>query len=100
MNKKELSVAVAEKAEISHKEAGCIIDAAFEAIKAAVAAGEDVRIFGFGSFVPRKRAKRKVRNPQNGKAITVAAKTVPAFRAAKAFKEAVDVKPAKRGKKK
>ncbi|HIQ88376.1 TPA: HU family DNA-binding protein, partial [Candidatus Galligastranaerophilus faecipullorum] len=51
--------------------------------------GEKVTLVGFGTFEARKRAARTGRNPQTGKEIKIAAKTVPAFSAGKKFKELV-----------
>ena len=49
-------------------------------------------ISGFGNFEIRKRAAREGRNPRTGKAITIKASTVPAFRAGKALKDLVNRK--------
>ena len=46
-------------------------------------------MIGFGNFEVRKRAARTGRNPQTGKEIKIAATKVPAFKAGKAFKDAV-----------
>ncbi|MBR4908334.1 MAG: HU family DNA-binding protein [Acidaminococcaceae bacterium] len=43
----------------------------------------------------RKHTARTSKNPQSGKDIKVATATVPAFKAGKAFKDAVNVKSAK-----
>ena len=99
MNKKELVLAVAEKAGLEKKQAEAAVKAFLEAVVETVAKKEEVRLVGFGSFAARDRAKRKAKNPQTGKAITIPARTVPAFHAGKAFKEAVNVKPAKKKKK-
>jgi DNA-binding protein HU-beta len=89
MNKGELVDAIAAKAEITKKEADAILTATIDVIMDAVAAGEKVTLVGFGSFEPRERAAREGRNPQTGKAITIAATTVPAFSAGKQFKDLV-----------
>ena len=52
-------------------------------------------LIGFGTFEARARAARTGKNPQTGKPIKIAAATVPAFKAGKAFKDAVN-KPAKK----
>ena len=65
-----------------------------ETIEKTVAKGKKVTLVGFGTFEARKRAARTGRNPQTGKEIKIAAKTVPAFSAGKKFKEAVDGKVA------
>ena len=44
-------------------------------------------ISGFGNFEIRRRAARQGRNPRTGKAITIKASTVPAFRAGRALKD-------------
>lgn len=55
----------------------------------ALARGEDVRIPGLGVFKVAERAPRKCINPQTGKKMSVPAKRVPTFSAAKALKDAV-----------
>ena len=89
MNKGELIDAVAEKAEVSKKDADAIVTATVEAIMAAVASGEKVALVGFGSFEPRDRKAREGRNPQTGKSLNIPATTVPAFSAGKGFKQLV-----------
>ena len=89
MNKEELVKAVAQGAKLSQKETAEIISAAMETIQKTVAKGKKVTLVGFGTFEARKRAARTGRNPQTGKEIKIAAKTVPAFSAGKKFKELV-----------
>lgn len=100
MNKKELIAAVAEKSGVQKKEVELVVKAAIDEIIDAVAKKEPVRLLGFGTFVARDRAKRKVKNPANGKTINVPACVRPAFKAGASFKEAVNPKPAKGKKKK
>ncbi|MBD3881729.1 HU family DNA-binding protein [Phormidium tenue FACHB-886] len=89
MNKGELVDAIASKTQTSKKDADAVLTATIDAIMEAVAAGEKVTLVGFGTFEPRQRAAREGRNPQTGKAIKIAATTVPAFSAGKLFKEKV-----------
>ena len=89
MNKGELIDIVAEKAEVSKKDADAIVSATVEAIMEAVAGGDKVSLVGFGSFEPRDRKARDGRNPQTGKTIKIPATTVPAFSAGKGFKQLV-----------
>lgn len=89
MNKVELVAAVAEKAELSKKDAEKAVAAVFAAIEEAVAAGNKVQLVGFGTFEVRERAARTGRNPQTGAEIKIAASKQPAFKAGKAFKDAV-----------
>ena len=90
MNKTELISAVAEKAEISKKDAEKAVTALFDTIIEKVADGEEIRVVGFGTFERHERAERTGVNPQTKEKITIAASKVPAFKAGKAFKDAVD----------
>jgi DNA-binding protein HU-beta len=96
VNKSELVKALAEKAEITQKDAAKALDAVVDTIQGALAKGDKVQIIGFGSFEVRDRKARKVISPANGQEITVPATKVPAFKPGKSLKEAVAVKkPAK-----
>lgn len=89
MNKVELVAAVAEKAELSKKDAEKAVAAVLSAIEETVAAGGKVQLVGFGTFETRARAARVGRNPQTGAEIKIAASKQPVFKAGKAFKDAV-----------
>ncbi len=89
MNKEELVKAVAASAKLSQKETAEVIGAVIETVQKTVSKGKKVTLVGFGTFEARKRAARVGRNPQTGKEIKIAAKTVPAFSAGKKFKEMV-----------
>ena len=94
MNKSELVKSLAEKAEITQKDAAKVLDAMVETIQQALANGEKVQIIGFGSFEVRDRKERKVISPATGKEINVPATKVPAFKPGKSLKEAVVAKKA------
>ena len=64
MNKAELINAVAEKADVSKKDAEAVISATLETITAALKEGDKVQLVGFGSFEVKKRAARMGRNPK------------------------------------
>ncbi|KOS26609.1 DNA-binding protein [Bacillus anthracis] len=89
MNKTELIKNVAQKAEISQKEATEAVQTVFESITKALKPGDKVQLIGFGTFEVRERAARTGRNPQTGEEIQIAASKVPAFKAGKELKEAV-----------
>lgn len=89
MNKEELVQEIAKKAKVTQKEAAEILNGFVETVQKSVSKGEKVTLVGFGTFEARKRAARTGRNPQTGKEIKIAAKTVPAFSAGKKFKELV-----------
>jgi DNA-binding protein HU-beta len=98
MNKAELVDAVAQKSELTKAAAAKAVDAVLATITETVAKGDSVSVIGFGTFESRKRAARNGKNPKTGEAIKIAATTVPAFKAGKAFKDKVAAKKA--GKKK
>ena len=87
MNKAELGVAVAEKAELSQRDAEAAVDAVLEVIEAAVVKGEEVKLSGFGIFSKKARAAREGTNPSNQKKIKIPASNTVAFKVSKAFKE-------------
>lgn len=89
MNKTELINAVAEKAELSKKDAEAAVTAMIDAITGALVEGEKVQLVGFGAFEVKTRAERVGRNPQTKETITIPASKTPVFKAGKALKDAV-----------
>ena len=87
MNKTELIAALAEKAEVSKKDAEKLLNAFVETVQDAVKADDIVQLVGFGTFESKARAAREGKNPQTGEKIKIAACKVPAFKAGKAFKD-------------
>ncbi len=89
MNKTELISAMAEKAEISKKDAEKALIAFTNVVADVLVDGYKVAITGFGTFEVVERAERQGRNPATGETITIAASKSPKFKAGKALKEAV-----------
>lgn len=89
MNKTDLINSVAEKAELTKKDATKAVDAVFDSIQESLANGDKVQLIGFGNFEVRERSARKGRNPQTGEEIEIAASKIPGFKPGKALKEAV-----------
>ena len=89
MNKSELMNAVAEKAALSKKDSEAAVTAALDAISAALADGEEVRLVGFGTFEVKRREARMGRNPKTKEPIPIAASKVPVFKPGKALKDVV-----------
>lgn len=98
MNKSDLVKVVADAGELSNAAAGRVLDALLDSIVKSVTKGESVVLTGFGSFEATKRAARQGRNPQTGETIQIAAATLPRFKPGKGFKDAVNVKNAKKKK--
>ncbi|MDZ4263664.1 MAG: HU family DNA-binding protein [Pseudomonadota bacterium] len=90
MNKAELIEAVAERTDMTKADAGRAVDAVVSAITESLKQQNDVALVGFGTFTVRERAARNGRNPQTGATISIAAAKVPAFKAGKALKDAVN----------
>ena len=89
MNKTELINAVAEKAALSKKDSEAAVTAVLDAITAALADGDEVRLVGFGTFEVKKREARIGRNPKTKEEIQIPATKVPAFKPGKALKDVV-----------
>ena len=89
MNKTELVAAVAEKTGMSKKDSEKAVNAAFDTITEALAAGDKVQLVGFGAFEVKERGARIGRNPKTKETIEIPATRVPAFKAGKALKDAV-----------
>ncbi|MFB5189533.1 HU family DNA-binding protein [Alicyclobacillus fastidiosus] len=89
MNKQDLINKAAEKTGLTKKDSEATVNAIFETIEEALAAGEKVQIIGFGTFETRARAARSGRNPQTGEVIEIPASTVPAFKPGNNLKEKV-----------
>jgi DNA-binding protein HU-beta len=87
--KNTLIEAVVNETVLTKKDATAAVEAVLSTITEELAKGEKVQIIGFGNFEVRDRAARKGRNPQTGEEIEIAASKVPAFKAGKAFKDAV-----------
>ncbi|CDG20121.1 DNA-binding protein HU-beta [Xenorhabdus poinarii G6] len=90
MNKSQLIDKIAADVNISKAAAGRVVDAFISSVSGALKDSDDVVLVGFGTFTVRERAARTGRNPQTGKEIKIAAAKVPAFRAGKGLKDAVN----------
>ncbi|BDZ72662.1 MULTISPECIES: HU family DNA-binding protein [Methylophaga] len=90
MNKSELIDAVAAAADISKAKAAQAVDGMTSAVTKALSSGDQVTLVGFGTFSVRERAARTGRNPRTGEEIKIAAAKIPAFKAGKALKDAVN----------
>ena len=90
MNKTELVALVAEKSGLTKKDAEAAVSATLDVIVDSIAKGEKVQFVGFGTFEQRVRNDRTGCDPRTGKPITIPASKVPAFKAGRAFKDAVN----------
>ena len=90
MNKTELVAAVAEKAEISKKDAEKAVKAFTDAVAEELAKGGKVQLVGFGNFEVSERPAREGRNPRTGETMTIAASKTPKFKPGKALKDEIN----------
>ena len=90
MNKAELAQALAEKLNVSKREAEDMLNTFVDLVTAALQKGEEVVLTGFGAFSAKMRAARTGVNPQNpSEKIQIPAVKVPKFKAGKALKDAL-----------
>ena len=90
MNKTELVAAMAEKAQISKKDAEAALKAFTDVVAEELKKGEKIQLVGFGTFEVSERAARTGRNPQTGAEMTIAASKAPKFKAGKALKDSIN----------
>ena len=90
MNKTELVAAIAEKTELSRKDAEKALKAFTEVVEEELKKGEKIQLVGFGTFEVSERAAREGRNPQTGETMKIAASKSPKFKAGKALKDAIN----------
>ena len=89
MNKTELIAAAAQNAGVTKKDAERVVNAALDAITAALVKGEKVQVSGFGIFEVKHREARTGRNPATKETIQIPASDTPVFKASKTLKDAV-----------
>ena len=87
MNKAELVAAVAERTELSKKDAEKALKAFVDVVAEEL---KKIQLVGFGTFEVSERAAREGRNPANGQPMQIAASKAPKFKAGKALKDAIN----------
>ena len=90
MNKTELIAAVAEKAEISKKDAEKAVKAFTDVVSEELVNGGKIQLVGFGTFEVSERPAREGRNPRTRETMTIAATKTPKFKVGKAINEMVN----------
>lgn len=89
LNKPEFVTLLAERCEVTKKDAEEMYDDVFGTLADAIAGGEEVAIAGLGRVKIADRPARMARNPKTGDTVEVPAKKAPKFQFAKNIKEAV-----------
>ena len=90
MTKSDLVERIAEKLDVTKKEAEAIVNVVFGSIVDAVKREEKVELRGFGCFKVKTKRARKGRNPRTGEEIDIPPKRVPYFKPGKDMKEVVN----------
>lgn len=90
MNKTEIIASIAEKAEITKKDAEKVLVAFVDTVTDELKNGGKVQLVGFGTFEVTERAARTGRNPKDGSTIQIPASKAPKFKAGRSLKDAVN----------
>jgi integration host factor subunit beta len=90
MNKADLVLKVAARANVTQKVAKVIVDTIFNGMKDSLVKGDRIEIRGFGSFMVKNYQGYTGRNPKTGRLVDVRAKRLPFFKVGKELRERVD----------
>ena len=90
LTKSEMAEKLFEELGLNKRESKEFVEHFFETVKGALEEGKSVKLSGFGNFGLRDKPARPGRNPKTGEAIQIKAANVPAFKAGKALKDAVN----------
>jgi len=90
MNKADLITALADKEELTEKDATTIINLIFDGFTETLKKDGRIEIRGFGSFSVREYRPYTGRNPKTGKSVDVKPKRSPFFKVGKELKKKVD----------
>ena len=87
----ELIKDLAATTELTQVQVTAVLKALTSKVSDTLAAGEEIRLHGLGTFSVRDRAARAGRNPSTGAALQIPASKGVAFKVAKALKDTVKV---------
>ncbi len=90
MTKADIIEKVQEGVGMTRKESAEMVEAVFSIMKSTLEAGENLKISGFGSFIVKKKADRRGRNPQTGEAITIEARRILTFKPSGVLRYAIN----------
>ena len=75
---------------ITKKDCALVVDGFLNAVKQALAEGQNIEIRGFGTFKVRDRKSRMARNPRTGDPVAVPSRSVPVFKPSKHLRARVE----------
>ncbi|MBN9318516.1 MAG: HU family DNA-binding protein [Caulobacterales bacterium] len=90
MTKAELITAIADKAGLNKTQAKDALEAFIDSVTDSLKGGKEVRLVGFGSFVPVSRAAGTARNPRTGETVKRPASKTARFRVGEGLKGALN----------
>ena len=90
MTKAELISAIAEKAGLNKTQARDALEAFLDSVTNSLKSGNEVRLVGFGSFMPVDREAGTARNPRTGATVPRPASRTARFRVGEALKGALN----------
>ncbi|MGA9851567.1 MAG: integration host factor subunit alpha [Gammaproteobacteria bacterium] len=90
LTKAEMAEALFEELGLNKREAKELVDLFFEEVRLALAAGQQVKLSGFGNFDLRSKNQRPGRNPKTGEEIPITARRVVTFRPGQKLKARVE----------
>ena len=89
LTKADIVESIIAQVGLARPDARQMVDDLFEEIRACLAAGEAVKLSGFGNFELRDKKERPGRNPKTGKEIPITARRVVSFKARQKLKARV-----------
>lgn len=89
MTKAEIITRIVDQTGVEKTVASTVVEAFMENVKESMIAGEEIFLRGFGSFIIKRRAEKTARNISKNTTIIIPAHSIPAFKPAKVFLEAV-----------
>jgi DNA-binding protein HU-beta len=90
MTKAELVSAIAEKANLTKAQARDALEAFTSSVTDSLKKGSEVRLVGFGSFLPVARKAGLARNPRTGETVKRPASKTTRFRVGESLKSALN----------
>ena len=89
MNKATMIAKIAEKSDLTKKQAEAALNAFTETVFEALKDGDKVQLMGFGTFEVKERAAHIGRHPTTGEAMEIPASKTPSFKAGKTLRDSV-----------
>jgi integration host factor subunit alpha len=86
----DLADAVYQKVGLSRTESAELVGMVLEEIAASLAAGENVKLSGFGTFIVRDKKERVGRNPKTGVEVPIEPRRAITFNASHVLKAHID----------